>query len=114
MYAYNPMTGMSPAKADLDRAFFDAMERYGVTHVNRTMFGGFSVQFPDGVLGIQVLGVDQPYGVMHRISLERGAWFAERDALRLAPAVVVSEEVWERLGSPDLRVDQTMGIVTPT
>jgi putative ABC transport system permease protein len=114
MYAYNPMTGASPTKEDLDRAFFDAMERYGVTHLNRTVYGGFSVQFPDGVLGIGALGVDQPYGVMHRISMEHGSWFTDRDALRLAPAVVVSEEVWERLGSPNLRLDPTMGIVTPT
>jgi putative ABC transport system permease protein len=51
---------------------------------------------------------------MHRLAMEQGSWFTERDALRLAPAVVVSEEVWERLGSPDLRLDPTMGIVTPT
>lgn len=114
MYAYNPMTGQSPAKSDLDAAFFGAMERYGVTHINRTTYGGFSVQFPDGVLGIQVIAVDQPYGVMHRLSIEQGSWFTERDTRRLAPAIVVSEEVWERLGSPNLRVDPTIGIVTPT
>jgi len=114
MYAYNAATGAQPAKADLDRAFFAAMERYGVTHVNRTIYGGFSVQFPDGVLGISALGVDQPYGVMHRISLEQGSWFTARDAERLAPAIVVSEEIWERLGSPNLRLDPVLGIVTPT
>lgn len=114
MNVHNPATGASPAKAELDRAFFAATERYGVTHVNRTMYGGFSVQFPDGVLGISVLGVDQPYAVMHRIALEQGAWFTARDSERFAPAIVVSEEVWERLGSPNLRVDPTIGIVTPT
>lgn len=114
IYAYNPMTGMSPTKEALDRAFFAAMERYGVTHVNRTMYGGFPVQFPDGVMGISVLGVDQPYGVMHRIAMEQGSWFTARDELRFAPAIIVSGEVWERLGSPDLRLDPTIGIVTPT
>jgi putative ABC transport system permease protein len=114
MYAYNAMTGEQPSKADLDVAFADAMERYGVTYVNRTNYGGISVQFPDGVMGISVMGVDQPYGVMHRIALEQGSWFTDRDALRLAPAIVVSEEVWQRLGSPDLRLDPRIGIVTPT
>jgi putative ABC transport system permease protein len=114
MYAYNAMTGEQPSKADLDVAFADAMERYGVTYVNRTNYGGISVQFPDGVMGISVMGVDQPYGVMHRIALDQGSWFTDRDALRLAPAIVVSEEVWQRLGSPDLRVDPRIGIVTPT
>jgi putative ABC transport system permease protein len=114
MYAYDPASGQSPSKAALDAAFATTMERYGVTYVNRTMWGGFSVQFPDGVVGISALGVDQPYGVMHRISVEQGSWFTDRDALRLAPAIVVSEEVWERLGAPDLRLDPTIGIVTPT
>lgn len=114
MYAHNPETGMSPSRADLDAAFFGAMERYGVTHVNRTMYGSVSVQFPDGVTGVQVFAVDRPYAVMHRISVEQGAWFTERDTQRLAPAIVVSEEVWERLGSPDLRVDPRIGLVTPT
>ena len=114
MYAYNAMTGEQPSKADLDVAFADAMERYGVTYVNRTNYGGISVQFPDGVMGISVMGVDQPYGVMHRIALDQGSWFTDRDALRLAPAIVVSEEVWQRLGSPDLRLDPRLGIVTPT
>lgn len=114
VWAYNPITGEQPSKADLDLAFATAMERYGVTYNNRTMYGGLSVQFPDGVMGISAFGVDQPYAAMHRIALKHGAWFTDRDALRFAPAIVVSEEVWERLGSPDLRRDPTIGIVTPT
>lgn len=114
VHAYNPVTGAQPPKADLDRAFADAMERYGVTHVNRTMWGGLSVQFPDGVQGVSALGVDQPYAVMHRISIDQGSWFTERDTARLAPAIVVSGEIWERLGSPDLRRDPIIGIVTAT
>lgn len=114
MYAHDPMTGEQPSRAELDTAFATAMERYGVIYTSRTMWGGLSVQFPDGVLGVSALGVDQPYGVMHRISLDQGSWFTDRDALRLAPAIVVSEEIWERLGSPNLRLDPTIDIVTPT
>jgi putative ABC transport system permease protein len=114
VWAYNPTTGEQPSKSALDAAFATTMERYGVTYVNRTMYGGLRVQFPDGVLDIGAMGVDEPYGVMHRIAMEQGSWFTERDTLRLAPAIIVSEEVWERLGSPDLRVDPRIGIVTPT
>jgi putative ABC transport system permease protein len=114
VWAFNPITGEQPSKTDLDVAFATAMERYGVTYTNRTTYGGLSVQFPDGVVGISAFGVDQPYGAMHRIALAQGSWFTDRDALRLAPAIVVSEEIWERLGSPDVRVDPTIGIVTPT
>ncbi len=114
VYAYNPVTGANPTRQALDQAFADTMERYDITYTSRTNWGGFSVQFPDGVMGIGAQGVDQAYGVMHRISLEQGSWFTERDAQRLAPAIVVSEEVWERLGSPNLREDPRIGIVTPT
>jgi putative ABC transport system permease protein len=114
IWAYKPTDGSQPAKDKLDAAFFDTMERYGITYANRTNYGGISVQFPDGVVPIQALGVDQPYGVMHRISTEQGAWFTDRDELRLAPPIIVSEEIWERLGSPNLREDPRIGIVTPT
>jgi putative ABC transport system permease protein len=114
LYAYNQQTGEQPARAALDTAFADTMDRYGISYTSRTTYGGVSVQFPDGVLGIQVLGIDQPYGTMHRIAVEQGSWFVDRDVLRLAPPIVVSEEVWERLGSPDLRVDPRIQIVTPT
>lgn len=112
--AYNPTTGEQPKRADVDAAFGDAMKLYGVTYTSRTTWGTLTVQFPDGVMGMTGIGVDQPYGVMHRIELEQGSWFTDRDELRLAPAIIVSEEVWERLGSPDLRVDPTIGLVTPT
>lgn len=112
--AYNPTTGEQPKRADVDAAFGDAMKLYGVTYTSRTTWGTLTVQFPDGVMGMTGIGVDQPYGVMHRIELEQGSWFTDRDELRLAPAIIVSEEVWERLGSPDLRVDPRIGLVTPT
>jgi putative ABC transport system permease protein len=114
VWAYNPSTGEQPSKADMEVAFAAAMERYGVTHTSRTLWGGLRVQFPDGVLDVGAIAVDQPYAVMHRVAMDQGSWFTERDTLRLAPAIVVSEEVWERLGSPDLRIDPTIGIVTPT
>lgn len=114
LYAYNPETGAQPTRSALDTAFADTMDRYGISYTSRTSYGGVSVQFPDGVLGIQVIGVDQPYGSMHRIAVDQGSWFVDRDALRLAPPIVVSEEVWERLGSPDLRMDPRIQIVTAT
>lgn len=114
IYAFDTVSGAQPTRADFDRAFADAMNRYGIEYTNRTMYGGASVQFPDGVMGIGLQGVDPSFAVMRRLALDQGAWFTERDTLRLAPAIVVSEEIWERLGSPDLRVDPTIGIVTPT
>jgi putative ABC transport system permease protein len=90
------------------------MERYGITYTSRTSYGGLSVQFPDGVMMIQAMGVDQPYASMHRIGMRHGSWFTERDADRLAPAIVISEETWQRLGSPALSTHPTVQIVLPT
>ncbi len=113
MYAYNVETGETPTKAAMDAAFAAAMERYDITYTSRTNYGGVSVQFPDGVMGIQVLGVDQPYASMHRIGVAQGSWFTARDAERLAPAIVISEETWQRLGSPSLASHPTVEVVLP-
>jgi putative ABC transport system permease protein len=112
--AYNPLTGEQPKRAAFDAAFASTMERYDITFTSRTTYGNASIQFPDGVSGVQAMAIDQPFGAMHRIGLEQGSWFTDRDALRLAPAVVISEEVWNRLGQPDLRTDPIVKIVTPT
>lgn len=108
------VTGQTMVSPDLDEAFVSAMDRYGIEYWGRVNWGGVQVQFPDGVAGISLQGVDQPYGAMHRVGLEHGDWFTERDTQRLAPAIVISEEVWWRLGSPDLRRDPSLDIVLPT
>lgn len=111
--AYDVETGETPKRAAMDAAFSSAMERYGITYTSRTNHGGFSVQFPDGVLGIQAMGIDLPYASMHRIGMLEGSWFTARDSDRLAPAIVISEEVWQRLGSPPVATHPTVEIVLP-
>ena len=113
IYAYNVATGESPKKDAMDAAFAAAMERYDITYTSRTYYGSLSVQFPDGVTMIQAMGVDQPYASMHRIGMLEGSWFTPRDADRLAPAIVISEETWQRLGSPALSTHPTVQIVLP-
>lgn len=112
--AYDPMTGAQPDADRFDLAFAEATERYGITYTSRVANGAVSVQFPDGVSAVYLQGIDVDYPVMHRLALEGGAWFTDRDTQRLAPAIVISEEVWMRLGSPDLRLDPTLDVVLPT
>jgi putative ABC transport system permease protein len=114
VYAYNMTTGENPTPAALDAAFNAAMERYDITYFSRHSYGGLSIQFPDGVSPIQVEGIDAAYASMHRLGMVEGAWFTPRDADRLAPAIVISEETWQRLGSPSMATHPTIGIVTPT
>ncbi|MWV57572.1 ABC transporter permease [Rathayibacter sp. VKM Ac-2754] len=89
--------------AALQTAWETVLERYGIDYASRTTYGSARVQFADGAVDVPVTAVDQPYAVMHRLEMEQGSWFAEGDERRLAPALVVSEIFWQRLGSPDLR-----------
>src|SRR5690606_12245793 len=57
--------------------------------------------------------VDQPYAAIHRLRLMEGAWFTERDAARLAPAIIITSDLWQLIGSPDLRTHPTLELVTP-
>lgn len=112
--AFNPMTGESPDPAAMDEAFLAAVERYDVDYASRVLYGSLSVQFADGVAPMEARGVDRPFGAMHRIELAEGRWFTDRDAGMLAPQIIVSEEVWNRIGRPDLRTHPTLEVVGAT
>lgn len=94
----------------VDAAFHDAMERYRVTYASRIQYGDQLVQFPHGVSGASVIGVDPDYGIMHRVALADGRWFTERDELRLAPAIIINEYMWQQLGSPPMSSHPTVTI----
>ncbi|MCU1423740.1 MAG: Cell division protein FtsX [Microbacteriaceae bacterium] len=97
--------GTSGQVADLavmDAVFATITERYGIDYSSRSAGSAERVQFIDGVVDVQTQAIDQPYGAMHRVAVEHGAWFAEGDENRLAPALVVNNVFWEKLGSPDL------------
>ncbi|WP_426998537.1 ABC transporter permease [Pseudarthrobacter sp. N5] len=46
--------------------------------------------------------VDPGYGVIHRLDVSHGAWFAADDEQRMAPAVVVSEGFYNSARRPNL------------
>ena len=88
-----------------------ALERYQIDYASRVVNTSQTVQFADGAVPVQTLGVDPPYGTMHRITLEEGVWFTDEDQARLAPAVLVNSIFWDRLGRPDLRTHPTATLV---
>ncbi|PPH37503.1 ABC transporter permease [Rathayibacter sp. AY1E3] len=102
--AYPSGTGTSEVDADaLQAAWTGALERYSITYASRSTYGSARVQFADGAVDVAVQAVDQPFAEMHRLKIVDGSWFTARDSQRLAPALVVNERFWERIGSPDLR-----------
>jgi len=88
-----------------------ALERYEIDFASRVVNTSQTVQFANGAVPVQTIGVDPPYGTMHRITLEKGTWFTDEDQTRLAPAVVINSVFWDRLGRPDLRTHPSVTIL---
>ncbi|MFC6357260.1 ABC transporter permease [Luethyella okanaganae] len=112
LYVQAGMTDGSTVNPVLvQRAWNDSLERYGVTYASRVVWGQQTVQFVDGAVPVQTRAVDQPYGTMHRVELDRGAWFDAADGERLAPALIVNEVFWRRIGSPDLATHPVVSLL---
>lgn len=106
---YDPTTGEpAPAAETFGDSVEQAMDRYGIEFWSRVQRPELTVRLPEGELYASATVIDPDYGPMHRISLTEGSWFSERDAERLAPAVLTDSVQWERLGSPDLRTHPTV------
>lgn len=93
-----------------EAAYAAAIERYGITYESTSGYGTTRIQFVDGVADVESLIVDPPYGEMHRVKLLEGSWLAASDADRLAPAVVINETMWNRLGNPSLAEHPTLAV----
>lgn len=105
--------GSGAQDADVtDRAWQAAIERHDIEWASRVGWGSLDVQFADGVVSVRTQVVDASYGAMHRVPTHSGSWFSARDADRLAPAVIVNEAFWRRLGSPPLTSHPTVQLLT--
>lgn len=100
--------GASIDGAAVDAAIERTLERYDIRYATRQSWSQIEVQFADGAVVTQARGIDPAYGAMFRQQLALGEWFTERDAGRLAPALVVNGIFHERLGSPSLAEHPTV------
>jgi putative ABC transport system permease protein len=110
--AFNPTTGMQAPTGALDTVLADAAARYDIRYYSRMVQDSMQVQLSDGVYGVSVTAVDEPYAAIHRLRVVEGSWFAPGDTARLAPAVIISSDLWNQLGAPDVRTHPTLEIVT--
>ena len=108
---YDPMTGEQGDAALLAEVMDTAVERYSIEYSGTSTSGQVDVQFIDGVSPAYVQAVDVDYGVMHRTQVSGGRWFTDQDALRLAPAVIINDATWQRMGAPDLRTHPTVTLL---
>ncbi|MER2135314.1 MAG: ABC transporter permease [Arthrobacter sp.] len=109
-----PMDGNFPDPAPLRQAYGSVVDRYAIEYASLNLRTVVPFQFPDGVMQTETSVVDADYGVMRRVNLTAGSWFGEADAQRLAPAVIVNEAFYARLGSPDLAVNPVVQISNGT
>ncbi|MFD6055059.1 ABC transporter permease [Agromyces sp. NPDC060279] len=108
---FNVNAATPPDAESVSSAWTEVLERYGVAYGTRLSFGEMLVQFTDGAVTVPVQAVDPAYGIIHRVRVSEGTWFDASDAERLAPAVVISEAFWDRLGRPPLATHPTVELL---
>jgi putative ABC transport system permease protein len=106
--AYKPSDGTQAPIASMEPVFDQVVERYKVTYSGRSSYLDQSVQLPTGVRHVSGYVVDPDYGTMHRVKVVQGRWFTDADQDRLAPVVIINEEMWRQLGSPPLATHPTV------
>ncbi len=104
-------TGAEPVDGDawnehVERVF----ERYDFSHSSRSAQTELLVGLPEGMTMVQARVVDPAFGAIHRVNVDQGRWFVPVDASLLAPPVVISAPLWERLGSPSIDGHPTLRI----
>lgn len=105
------MTSEQLAPADVRLAFAKVVDRYQITYAGAVSYTSLNVQFVGGAQFVSATAVESDYATMHRVLLSDGRWFTESDEERLAPAVVVNQRFYERLGSPDLATRPTVSLL---
>lgn len=93
---------------EVDQAWFETLDRFEIAYATRIGNDYAPVQLADGDADTALMYVDQTYATLHHTRMLEGSWFVPGDGERLAPAVVVNEALWERLGSPDLASHPTI------
>lgn len=104
--------GESLGSPELDAAFETVAKRYEIRYSSRAVWATMTAQFLDGTSSVDAQAVDPDYGVMHRIQLASGRWFSGQDESLLAPALVVNDNFYQRMGRPDLRTHPTVTVTS--
>lgn len=97
-------------QALLKSSWQDIMHRYQIQYSSRNEQTTIPVDSTSGVIPVPTRAVDQPYGAMHRVRVVAGAWFSPADQDRLAPAIVINQAFWERIGKPAMSTRPTVSL----
>ncbi|KJQ53686.1 ABC transporter permease [Microbacterium sp. SA39] len=84
---------------DFDERFTRVTERFDFSHTARIAQGMVvGVQLPEGITDVTARLIDPMYSEIHREQLLEGRWLRDADSEALAPAAVISEPLWDRIG----------------
>ena len=105
----------SPVDADaFDARFSRVSERFDFSHTARIVQGvTLDVQLPDGITPVPARLMDPAYPQIHREQLLEGRWFVDSDVEAMAPPVVITEALWDRLGRVPLSQHPTVAVNGP-
>ncbi|ALJ21272.1 ABC transporter permease [Microbacterium sp. No. 7] len=93
----------------MQQRFDRVSERFGFSHVSRRATGfTVPIQTSDYLRPAQVELVDPDYATMHRVVVAEGRWFRDGDEELAAPPIIVSEALWEVLGSRPVATHPTV------
>lgn len=105
----------SPIDVDaFDERFARATERFDFSHTARIAYGVMApVQLPDGIVDVNARLLDPAYAQIHREQLLEGRGFRDEDVEALAPPVVITEALWDRIGRTPLGRHPTLTLSGP-
>lgn len=105
----NSSDGSPVDTADFDERFSKVVDRFSFSHAARIAQQIFvGAQLSGGITQVAVRAMDPAYAQIHRETLLEGRHLVESDIEALAPAVVVSEALWDRLGRVPLAQHPTV------
>lgn len=102
--------GKTPDTKAMQKLWQETVQRYGIDFASRVARATVPVDSPSGVVSVSAQAVDQPYGEMHRVRITEGTWFTPENARALAPAVIVNQVFWDRLGEPAIGSHPTISL----
>ncbi|KJL24066.1 Macrolide export ATP-binding/permease protein MacB [Microbacterium oxydans] len=112
--AVNSDDGTPVDADDFDARFNRVAERFGFSHTARISQGlMLDVQFPDGIVQVQARVMDPAFSQIHRARLLEGRWFVDSDSEAMAPPIVITEPLWDRLGRVPLSQHPTVTLGGP-
>lgn len=112
--AVNSDDGTPVDADDFDARFDRVSERFGFSHTARISQGlMLDVQLPDGIVQVPARVMDPAFSQIHRARLLDGRWFLDSDSEAMAPPVVITEPLWDRLGRVSLSQHPTVTLGGP-